>query len=107
MVVLGLLLVAFRLAGRRDGRRRGRAGPRSAAPRPCASRATLGVVACLSRLAHLSEDRERAIEMLTLMRGHDACPDERTAALDRGVERDVGVDAGVVERLPEQDGLPV
>ena len=46
-------------------------------------------------------------EVLALVRRHHAGAQQRAAALDRRVERDVRVDAAVVERLPEQGGLPV
>ncbi|GAC1524152.1 MAG: hypothetical protein NVS2B6_10530 [Thermoleophilaceae bacterium] len=51
--------------------------------------------------------RERAVEVLALMSRHHARAQQRPAALDGGIERDIGVDPGVIERLPESHRLPV
>jgi hypothetical protein len=45
--------------------------------------------------------------MLALMGRHQRGPQERAARRDRRVDGDVGVDARVEERLPQQRGLVV
>src|SRR3954453_17364000 len=51
----------------------------------------------------VGDDLQRAIELLALVGRHQARPKKGAARRHGGVERDVGVDAGVKERLPEQD----
>src|SRR3954471_950453 len=53
------------------------------------------------------EDLQRPVEVIALVACHHRGPQQRAAALDRRVDRHVDVDARVVERLPEQHGLPV
>src|SRR6188472_1656320 len=56
---------------------------------------------------HVRDDLEGAIEMRALVGRHQAGPEESAARRDGWVEGDVGVDAGLEECLPDQDGLPV
>src|SRR6187551_2876057 len=50
---------------------------------------------------------QRPIEVLALVGRHQAGPQQSTAGWHRGMDRDIGVDAGIEERLPEQHRLPV
>ena len=61
----------------------------------------------LSGPLDLREDLERAIQVLALVGGHDAGPHQRAAGLHGRVDRHVHVDAGVVERPPQQHRVPV
>src|SRR2546422_5397001 len=53
-------------------------------------------------LDHLGEDLQRPIEVVALVGRHQAGAEERAAGRDRGVKRDVGVHAGLEQRLPEK-----
>src|SRR4051812_41041903 len=53
------------------------------------------------------EDLERPVEVLALVCRHEARSKEGTPRWDRRMEGDVGVDAGIEERLPQKYGLPV
>src|SRR5829696_3139176 len=53
------------------------------------------------------EDLERPVEMAALVGRHQAGAKQGTSGGDGGMKRDVRVDAGVEERLPEEYGLPV
>ena len=80
----------------------GRPGFRPSARRPPQRARAVG-----QTRAHAVERRERAVQMLALVRGHHAGAQQGAAPRDRGIQRDVCVHALVEQGLPEQDGLPV
>ena len=67
-------------------------------------RAVLGLERRASTAANASS---ASVERRVVVRGHDARAQQRAARGHGGVHGDVDVDAGVVERLPQQPGLPV
>ena len=66
-----------------------------------------GPVLGLEGLLDLAERAQRAVERRAVVRGHHARAQQRAARRHRGVQRDVDEHAGVVERAPQQHGLPV
>ena len=54
-----------------------------------------------------SKCNQRPVQDGAVVGRHDARAQQRAAGRDGRVDRDVDVDAGVVERAPEQHGLPV
>ena len=58
-------------------------------------------------LLDVLERVQRPVEHGLVVGGHDARPQQRTAWLDGRVDRDVDVDAGVLQRPPQEHGLPV
>ena len=66
-----------------------------------------GPVLGLEALLDLAERGQRAVERRAVVRGHHARAQQRAAGRHGGVQRDVDEHAGVVERAPQQHGLPV
>ena len=61
----------------------------------------------LEALLDLAERAQRAVERRAVVRRHHARAQQRAARRHRGVQRDVDEHARVVERAPQQHGLPV